>query len=689
MKLKKVNKSDKDILTEDNTTKKYNDIREVMDRKRPFSMFYSGVENEAYYKGCYEMGVRNFLMSYQYVRGKDITSKHGNEGISLFIDSGAYTYMSDPKYNDYTEEQWEKQIIQYLDWARKHKDTIFAMANLDLDFLVGSEKVIEWNKKYFEPFMLETGIPICFVYHETEDNMSWEQWCKRYPYVGISYATSDFDLNTGKKLLKTAEKYDTLVHGMGMTKTSILPQLPFYTVDSTSWKSGFRYGQLAIWNGKKVQMFGKEDWETKALIYTRKYDINPPLDEELMYKFYEPEILRANVFAYQKAEEYIVECLKSKMYWFKLKAVKTDVDNLPEDFFPPIKWFSPDSGAPNLKDYASKMNVNPEYSGAYTIICDITAVMNWDNEDYEPLKEEYSKDDGKVLKEIHDFYINKIVSSDSERVEDLVKFFKDCLSGKNEILLHIGTNFDKIVKEREEDEYITDDEYDYEDVSAMDMDNFLSKHLPPPKDGDTAPEISELDDEIFKQEGIIPVRNEKGQFVKGQKKVKRPKKMYSEKYPKMSCDMCFNAQRCPQYKAGYVCAYNKMFERYNTRDMGDIIQAMQGIVDFSLVRLQRGMMTETLEGGLPDPNVTGMMNQTMNLLSQLQRMYECGSQEVLRQTKVTRADGSEEITTQVSNPQSGGILEKIFGDMGSQKEDEKEDNIIDVEPLKNDGNTAK
>ena len=52
---------------------------------------------------------------------------------------------------------------------------------------------------------------------------------------------------------------------------------------------------------------------------------------------------------------------------------------------------------------------------------------------------------------------------------------------------------------------------------------------------------------------------------------------------------------------------------------------------------------------------------------------------VIRQTKVVRSDGSQEMTTQVSNPQRGGILSQIFGDMGANKEDDtppKED-IID------------
>ena len=91
------------------------------------------------------------------------------------------------------------------------------------------------------------------------------------------------------------------------------------------------------------------------------------------------------------------------------------------------------------------------------------------------------------------------------------------------------------------------------------------------------------------------------------------------------------------------------------------------------------MLTETMNGGLPDPNVTGMMNQTMSYLAQLQRMYECGSQEVIRQTKIMRADGTQEMTTQVSNPQAGGILAKIFGDMGSDTPKEDDGKEVTVE----------
>lgn len=661
--------------TEDQQKPKYSDLKQVMDYTRPLTIFFSGVEQESYLEVLYDLGIRNFLMSYEYLKGKGLSQLKKYPDMHLFIDSGAYTYQNDPKYEEYTEEQWVKQIEEYLSWAKKHKDQIFAIADLDLQYLsnVGYEKVYEWRKTYFEPFMLETGIPVCFIYHE--DGLDyWEYMCKRYPYVGLSLAIDKVDGGSTqlKEMFRIAEKHNTLTQGMASTNTKLLVQYPFYTVDSTTWLAGLKYGEISVWTGTKMTRIKKQDFETKAFPSISRY--GEKFDFDLIRAEDPTEMIRVNAYAFIEAEKFVRERLKSKMYWFKNKTVKVDVDNLPSDFFPEPFWFD-NYDTNELKDYAKKMNINPEYEDVYNCVHDMTVFMNWEDEKYEQLKTEYLENNGAVISQLHDVFVNRIVQTLEEKVEDLIKFFTDCLRGENDTLLQLGTNFDRIVKERED--YITDEEYETADVSEMEIHNTMSKYLPAPKEGSPAPEISDLDDEIFREEGITPVRDAQGRFIKGQTQVLKPKKLYSNKYPKMACDSCINAQKCPEYKAGYACAYNKMFDRYNTRDMGDIIQAMQGITEFSLVRLQRGMLTETMNGGIPDPNVSNMMNQTMGLLNQLQRMYECGSQEVIRQTKVVRADGTQEMTTQVSNPQRGGILEKIFGGMSSEEKKEN-DNVIDV-----------
>lgn len=651
-------------------------LRDIMDYDRVFNIIYSGVEQQEYFDILYDMGVRNFLISFHYVQNKHLSmdKQYGGLGVKFFVDSGAHTYQNDPKYSDYDIDYWEKHLQKYLKWVEKNREYIFAIASFDFENIVGAEKVKEWNEKYFEPFMLRTGIPVCFVWHQNS-YYDWDFYCKRYPYVGFSSVNTEgvsIELKEYQNKLKIAENNKALVHGFGMTRTSMLTQLPFYTADSTTWLVGLQYGEINWWSGSKMSRLKKDKWKGGMLdqIVALGFDRDKLLEEDT------EELVKVNVHAFIEAEEYIQTRLKSRMYWLRPDKVERSESDLDSIEYPSPEWISNSaSDASGWERYAKELNVTTsDETTAVNNIIDLTIFMNWYSDTYAEIRDTLYTPE--LIKELHDTWVNRIVSSDEERVEDLIDFYKECLLGKNDKLLVLGTNFDRIVKER--DSYVDDTEYDYEDVSEMEISNLGAKYLPAPKEGSPAPEIDDLDDEIFKENEIIPVRDEKGHFLKGQRKVARPKKMYSNKYPKMACDTCINAQSCPEYKAGYVCAYNKMFERYNTRDMGDIVQAMQGIADYSLVRLQRAMINETMNGGLPDPMVSNLMTQAMGLMTQMQRLYETGSQEVIRQTKVLRSDGTQETTTQVSNPQAGGILERIFGDMSS-KDDEKEEVIDSAE----------
>ena len=653
------------------TQKQYTELRQVMDYTRPLSIFYSGVEYESYLDILYNLGIRNFLMSYEYLKGKGYGQIKKYPDMHLFIDSGAYTYITNPEFESYTVEQWEQQIHEYLAWARKHKDQIFAIADLDLQYLVGNEKVYEWRKKYFEPFMLETGIPVCFIYHE-EGLDYWEYMCQRYPYVGISLnVDGNVDETELRNKFKIAEKHNTLIQGMASTRTGMLTQYPFYTVDSTTWNVGLKYGEISVWTGSKMIRAKKTELDTKAFPYISKYDLK--FDFDLIREEDKTEMIRVNAYAFVQAEKFIHERLRSLMYWFKARAVKVDVNNLPEDFFPSMRWFEGTPNPDSMKEYARHMNINPELPDGElaNAIADMTVFLNWNEPEYAPLKQNYTAE---IIDGLHDMFVNRIVSSQGEKIADLTNFFRDCLSGNNDKLLQLGTNFDRIVKER--DHYIDDAEDELVDLTPEELKVKLAGLLPTPKDEESAPEIDSLDEEIYRKADIVPVFDENGRFLKGQKAVRKPKKVYSKKYPKFACDTCYAAQKCSEYKAGYVCAYNDMFNRFDTRSMGDIIQAVQGIVEHNMARMQRAMIMEVMNGTI-DPVTSQLMDTNIRYMQMLKQMYEFGSPEVLRQTHIIRADGSEEKTTSITNPQSGGILERLFG--GMTKDDTPKDTVIEVE----------
>ena len=654
--------------------KTYDNLREIMDWSHQFQMIYSGVENESYFDLLYSMGIRDFLMSYHYITKKGInlnTRLKNREDVRLFIDSGAHTYQNDIEYENVTEKEWEEHLKKYLGWVRKNKEHIFAIASFDFENLVTPQIVGEWNQKYFEPFMLETGIPVCFVWHQNSFH-KWEYYCQRYPYVGFSSVNTEgvpINLEEYAEKIRVAEKFDSLVHGFGMTRTAMLTELPFYTSDSTTWLVGLQYGEINYWTGSKMTRLKKDKWKGEYLdVLCNTYGLNKTklLEEETS------ELIRANIFAFISAQEYVNSRLKSRMYWLKARTNKQDLSNLPADFFPSPDWFAEaDSNRPGYKEYATKMNINPEYEEAETLVCDATVFLNWKNSKYRNLKEFYIKEENKsVIDTLHETYVNRIVPAQEDKINDLIAFFKACVSGENDKLLHLGTNFDRLVKER--DSYIEEDYTELVDISEDEVRAKIKLFLPKPEDmsEEGAPEVEALNEEVYRKADIIPVFDERGKFIKGQVAVRKPKKMYSDKYPKFACDTCRAAAKCPEFKQGYVCSFNKMFSRYDTRDMVDIIQAMQGMVGHNLARMQKSMLIETITGE-NSPEVTAYINQNMSLLEGLRRMYETGSEEVLSQTKIFRADGSREETTKLTNPKEGGILAKIFGNMG--KEEPKED----------------
>lgn len=669
----KVKSKTKEITPKPVESKKYDSLDDIVDKSRPYSMIFSGVENKSYFDILYNSGIRNFLMSYHYVQNKHLSmSDYRNKGIKFFIDSGAYTYITDPKYSSYTVEQWEDQIKRYLNWARKNKDVIFAIANLDLEFLVGEQKVREWNVKYFEPFMLETGIPVCFIWHECNGAEGWEFYCKRYPYVGFSFITGDNDVGLALQMIKVAEKYDAVVHGMGMTRTNELQKLPFYTSDSTTWLVGLQYGEVNYWTGNKMSRLKKEKWQGEYLpkLVALGCDKQKLLEEDT------EEMIKANIKAFIEAEKFIQIKLKPRMYWMKAKTVKQSIEDIT---FPDEDWLRSDDPQ-NIQDWAKKFNINPELevSQLVTLIQDITIVLNWEDPQYVTFRDQFFTDD--YIQKLHDNWVNTIVTDFDQKIADIQAFFTECIEGKNDKLLHLGTGFDRVAKER--DTYIEEETHDLQDMTDDEVLFALenSGMLPAPSESDVAPEISELDDEIFGNLDIVPVRDEKGRFVKGQKRVRKPKKIYSDKYPKLFCDTCYAAQTCPEYKQGMVCAFKKMFNRFDTRDMNDVMDAMNSMVEMNLQRLQRASLFEMLDGGIPTANVTNLINQNMALLKQITDMNTYAPKEVIKQTRTVRSDGSSETITQVSNGgASGGILDRLFADLSNAGEEVEEPKDIMAE----------
>lgn len=166
----------------------------------------------------------------------------------FLLDSGAFTFMQSSK----NHVNWEEYLNRYIAYINKYDIKNFF--ELDIDTITGYDYVKELRKR----LETETGKKCMPVFHKIRGLKEWEKMCQEYPYVAIG---TMHEYN-GKPeilmyLLDIAKKYGTKVHGLGFTRLNLLDKVPFYSVDSTSWCCGNRFGFMEKFNGTTMEKIQK------------------------------------------------------------------------------------------------------------------------------------------------------------------------------------------------------------------------------------------------------------------------------------------------------------------------------------------------------------------------------------------------------------------------------------------------
>ena len=179
----------------------------------------------------------------------------GNE--NFLLDSGAYTFMNSYK-GEFTKEVIEEYLQRYIDFIKKYNIKYFF--NLDLDTIIG----IEETKKMRIRMEKEIGRPCIPVFHKIMGLDMFKELCQQYDYIAIG-TIGDYKKNPRvlKQLNKIARQYNCKIHGLGYTPSDI-KEYGFYSVDSTTWLNGAKYGLVAYFNGKRIVQRRKEGYRSKS-----------------------------------------------------------------------------------------------------------------------------------------------------------------------------------------------------------------------------------------------------------------------------------------------------------------------------------------------------------------------------------------------------------------------------------------
>lgn len=176
------------------------------------------------------------LLSYWYYKDTDLdtllpkTFPHGIPPI--FADSGAFSAMT---------QGGHIALDAYAAWLLRYRHHFTVYANLD----VIRHPALTWkNQQALEQQYGLTPLP---VFHVATPWDWLEQYLDRYAYIALGVAGHPYKSYMGwlVECFQRA-KGRAVYHGFGITAWTPWRSFPWYSVDSSSWGQGFRYGSVPL-----------------------------------------------------------------------------------------------------------------------------------------------------------------------------------------------------------------------------------------------------------------------------------------------------------------------------------------------------------------------------------------------------------------------------------------------------------
>jgi hypothetical protein len=177
------------------------------------------------------------LLSYHYFGSVDLCELVNNYAgkVEVFADSGAFSALTTGAVIKFAD---------YAAWLRQWGPLLTVKSSLDV---IGDATESRAN---FER-LREAGLPVIPVFHVGSDLVELKRLCAEYGYVALGGMVTRDATSVARWLVqcfRIAREHGTVFHGFGQTNTKLINDFPFYSVDSTSWSTGLRFGSYPVWN---------------------------------------------------------------------------------------------------------------------------------------------------------------------------------------------------------------------------------------------------------------------------------------------------------------------------------------------------------------------------------------------------------------------------------------------------------
>ena len=318
-------------------------------------IFQSGFESTTRLKKLLKMLENGFRMKGILVSYFNLTSgslevlkEIKKYGVKVMLDSGAhsilYAYFKETgKVNvDMGHEASAKAVRilkegrldeyakELIDFVENNSDLFDIYVELDLQQVVGQEKVELWREMWYE-----RGLEPMYVWHG-ESLEEVKKWLKKTRFIGMGGTGKSSDLERrytfARKIRKLRE--DVFIHVFAETKWDNLKRVAGFidSVDSTSWCSASRFGEVYLWRpGHLWSERYKNNMKFRSMVKKEREILEKiGLDVEKILEGNAYEIDFYSLYSFSKAEEWL-----SKKD--KIKEVVKDLERLGEEPEPEMK----------------------------------------------------------------------------------------------------------------------------------------------------------------------------------------------------------------------------------------------------------------------------------------------------------------------------------------------------------------
>lgn len=241
-----------------------------------FRVFYSGFESKPKLERLISMceaglKVDGVLVSYLNLNKNllPLLKELKNYGVMVMIDSGAHSIIyywlkkngeaiemghePSAKAKDIVDNnKFDEYVEGYIDFISKHKDIFDIYVELDVQMIVGYDKVYEWRQKW-----LDAGLEPMLVWHG-EDTDEMKRMLAYSRYIGLGGTGSGSDVEFRRKAAIDFRRMnpDVWLHWFAFTAYNQLGNIVAVgganSVDSTTWTMASRLGLYYVMQGGKL-----------------------------------------------------------------------------------------------------------------------------------------------------------------------------------------------------------------------------------------------------------------------------------------------------------------------------------------------------------------------------------------------------------------------------------------------------